>query len=112
MTTGLVGLEMIEGGAFTSCGCEEVDRRCPLDGRVEGEARTDDGLCLSELVEMVEMLNESVCLFVVGSEGDFTIEILDGLNDFVCLFTVVGSSSSESEAPTEMGQLLSSSYRG
>jgi hypothetical protein len=57
------------------------------------------------------MLNESVCLFVVGSEGDFTREILDGLNDFVRLFTVVGSSSSESEAPTEMGQSLSSSYR-
>jgi len=102
---------MIEGGEVTSVGCEEVDRRCPLDGVVGGEASTDDLVCLSGLVEMVEMLNDSWGLFLVGLEGDFMLEILEGLNDLLCLFTVVGSSSSESEAPTEIGQSLSSSYR-
>jgi hypothetical protein len=60
---------------------------------------------------MLEMLNELLTLFVVGVEGDFIGEILEGLNDLLCLFTVGRSSSSESEAPTRIGQSLSSSYR-
>ena len=45
-------------------------------------------MCLSGLVEMVEVLNELLSLFVVGVEGDFIGEILEGLNDLLRLFTV------------------------